>query len=335
MLRALGRRRMFFRDGEALARLADIDTVVFDKTGTLTACGGRGEEALRLDGDEKEMVHALALNSSHPASRHLADRLKPGGQGLGTASPVDHFKEIPGEGVEGLVLGRRIRIGRAGFAGRNESNGSSDGFTHIRIDGESKGSFRLPNAFRPGLAGLVRSLKAKGYRLAVLTGDGEKDRGRLEELFGPGADLRFNQSPAGKLAYIKELQASGRRVLMAGDGLNDAGALLQSDAGISVSDGANNFTPASDGIVEAGRFAGLDKVLAYARAGRRIIYAGFGLSLLYNIAGLSFAVQGTLSPVVAAVLMPASTVSLVLLAVGAAAWAGKRYMKDDLSQPSR
>jgi Cu+-exporting ATPase len=124
--------------------------------------------------------------------------------------------------------------------------------------------------------------------------------------------MRFKQSPHDKLEYVQQLQGKGTRVAMVGDGLNDAGALRQSDVGIAVSDDVNNFSPACDAILEGSSFDRLDRLFALSVSAQRIIRASFVLSLLYNVIGLSFAVQGTLSPVVAAILMPVSSISIII-----------------------
>jgi Cu+-exporting ATPase len=134
---------------------------------------------------------------------------------------------------------------------------------------------------------------------------------------GSETSLYFNQSPHDKLAYVKQLQANGEIVLMVGDGLNDGAALSQSDVGIAVTDNVNNFSPACDAILEAGKLHNLHAYLRMALRGRQVIYFSFIVSILYNIIGLSFAAMGLLTPLVAAILMPASSISILIIT-----WAG-------------
>jgi Cu+-exporting ATPase len=120
----------------------------------------------------------------------------------------------------------------------------------------------------------------------------------------------FDQQPIDKLNFIKKIQAHSR-VMMIGDGLNDAGALMQSDVGLVISDDTNNFSPACDGIVDAKQFEKIHSLMRYSRYSMRIIKVSYTISLLYNIIGISLAVQGTMSPIVAAILMPISSVTII------------------------
>ena len=136
--------------------------------------------------------------------------------------------------------------------------------------------------------------------------------------------LLFYQKPADKLAFIKTLQQNGEKVMMIGDGLNDAGALKQSDIGVALSEDNNNFTPASDAIIAAGRLSKLAKFIRLCKANQHIVLASFIMSLAYNLTGLFFAVQGNLSPLVAAILMPSSSLCIFLLSFGSSHWLARR-----------
>ncbi|HEY8968358.1 MAG TPA: HAD family hydrolase, partial [Puia sp.] len=139
-----------------------------------------------------------------------------------------------------------------------------------------------------------------------------------------GSRILFNQSPADKEAYIRHLQRRGEKVMMVGDGLNDAGALRQSDTGIAVAEKGNSFTPASHAILDAAQIRRLPVFMRYCRMAGRIIVASFALSIVYNIIGLTFAVRGDLSPLIAAILMPSSSLSILLLTYGSATWMAGR-----------
>ena len=193
----------------------------------------------------------------------------------------------------------------------------------LGIDGALRGEFVLANAVRPETGELLSSLGGR-YALALLSGDNERERERFRSLFGRDAALHFNQSPLDKLGFIRGLQESGRRVMMVGDGLNDAGALKQSDVGVAVVEQAGAFSPASDVILEASRVPRLSRILALARKTTQIVRLSFGISAAYNLAGISIAAAGILSPVICAILMPVSSISVVLFACGATNLAAKR-----------
>ena len=165
------------------------------------------------------------------------------------------------------------------------------------------------------MAELIKKLKSN-YRLSVLSGDNEAEKESLQRLLGRKTTLLFHQQPEDKLQYIKQLQQQGEKVMMIGDGLNDAGALKQSDIGIAVTEQTNNFTPSSDAIIEGNQLSRLTRFIQLCRANRNIVIASFVLSIVYNIIGLFFAVQGNLSPLVAAILMPSSSLSILLITFG-------------------
>ncbi len=146
----------------------------------------------------------------------------------------------------------------------------------------------------------------------------------LQTLLGKRATLLFHQKPEDKLQYIKHLQQQGEKVMMIGDGLNDAGALKQSDVGIAVAEQTNNFTPSSDAIIEAKQLSRLTRFIHLCHANRNIVIASFVLSIVYNIIGLFFAVQGTLSPLIAAILMPSSSLSILLITFGSSSLMARR-----------
>ena len=181
------------------------------------------------------------------------------------------------------------------------------------MNNEHKGRFNISNQYRDEVPALVKNLQKNDYALYLLSGDNNSEKENLWKIFGDTTPLLFNQSPQQKLDFIKKLQEKKRNVLMIGDGLNDAGALMQSNIGIAVSDNTSRFSPACDAILDGSQVKLLDKYMAFAKSGKTIVTASFILSVLYNAAGLSFAVRGALSPMVAAILMPASSISIVLL----------------------
>jgi Cu+-exporting ATPase len=195
----------------------------------------------------------------------------------------------------------------------------------MAIDRQYRGSFQLASTVRPETDKLMATLQSE-YALSLLSGDNDQDRERFTALLGSAAQLHFNQSPHDKLAFIQRLQESGRRVIMVGDGLNDAGALQQCDIGIAVVENVGAFSPASDVIMAAAMVPHLGRVARFARAASRVVRLSFLLSSLYNVVGISIAARGLLAPIVCAVLMPLSSVTVVAFACGATTWLGWKIL---------
>lgn len=320
ILRILGRNRFYLRDAQAIEDIAHIDHIVFDKTGTLTAAQ---EMEVHFEGGplsvyQQMLVGVLAAQSQHPLTRSLAAHL------LEKAGfPVKRFREVPGSGIEGSVDGVQVRLGSRAFAGDGTREMRTGSSVYVNIDGEVAGRYVFTYHYREGLEKMIGRLQPR-YSLSLLSGDNNNEEANLRSLLGQDTPLLFHQQPPGKLQYIEHLQASGKRVMMIGDGLNDAGALQQSDVGIAMAEDTNHFTPASDAILEAKQLPLLHQFIRLCRANRRIILASFFLSILYNIIGLFFAVQGHLSPLIAAILMPSSSLSILLITYGSSQLAARR-----------
>ncbi|HMX41323.1 MAG TPA: HAD family hydrolase, partial [Saprospiraceae bacterium] len=189
----------------------------------------------------------------------------------------------------------------------------------------------VKNRYRDGLMGvldffrrLAQPQSQHASPVYLVSGDQDHERKALSPFFPDAASMRFQQSPQDKLDFVKNLQAGGQKVLMLGDGLNDAGALRQSDLGIVVAEDTNNFPPACDAILHADEFERLPQLAALARSGRRIVLWSYAVALAYNAVGLSYAVTGGLSPLTAAILMPLSSISIVLFGVSMGNWAARR-----------
>ena len=313
VLRILSKNKLYLRNAQTIEEMASANHLVFDKTGTLTTTE---EQDITYNGEPFNdeiagSIAAVAAQSTHPLSKLLAKELR-----KNTVYEVRQFSETTGRGISGIVNHRIITIGSAEFVTGEEVtvfNGSS---VYVSVDGVLLGHFHIRNHYRPSIFNQVRQL-SKQYRISVLSGDNEGERLNLQKELGMDVKLFFNQQPHDKLNYIKGLQQQGQKVIMIGDGLNDAGALKQSDAGIAVTESTNNFTPASDGILEADRLNQLSSYLRFSKANKQVVIASFILSIVYNIIGLTFALQGVLSPLVAAILMPSSSLSIILLTFGA------------------
>lgn len=308
MLRIFGYEKLYLKNSKVIEQMAQIDTIIFDKTGTITSAQ-KSEityEGITLTATEEEVLKNALRNSNHPLSRllyHFLPEQK--------MVSITHFEEFTGKGIEAKAEGYHIRIGSATFVGKVESNKTLKTSVHISINDTYKGSFIFNNAYRKGIKELFNSLSQK-YRLVILSGDNESERQTLEKMLPASAQMLFNQRPDDKFNYIKTEQEKGHSVMMVGDGLNDAGALQQSDVGIALSENVNVFSPACDGILDAQKISKLGLFMQLSEKSIRVIMVSFGLSFLYNIVGLSFAISGNLSPVVAAILMPLSSISIVV-----------------------
>lgn len=312
ILRILSDNGLFLRDALVIEQLSKIDHVVFDKTGTITE-GSHNHlnwSGHQLTEDEKDMLFSVVRPSKHPYSKMLCSWL-----GSRSATNVSDWEEITGKGLQAEVSGRYIMVGSGSFVGISADEDIDDKATvYTRIDDKIT-SFHFNSVFRDSIPQVIPAL-GQEYKLSLLSGDNDKQKPMLKELFGNTSDLLFGQKPIDKLHYIESLQSNNRKVMMIGDGLNDAGALQQSNVGITLADDINNFTPSCDAILDAKRFALLPAILKLAKASRRVIWASFIVSIAYNIVGLWYSMQGLLKPVVAAILMPCSTISIVIITSG-------------------
>ncbi|RZF58023.1 heavy metal translocating P-type ATPase [Sphingobacterium corticibacterium] len=313
------RNKFYIKNTAAIEQLSAIDCVVFDKTGTISSPKSslmlfEGE----LDEDERSLVSSVCRNSNHPLSREIVKWI-----GHTVIQTADVFKEITGKGMEALFDTTEVKIGSASFLGiKNEYQDGS--VVYIMINEMVKGYFTLEQSWRQGLSEVVGTLNKGEYDLHLISGDNERRSDALKLIFPSNARLLFNQSPSDKLHKINFWQDRGKQVCMLGDGLNDAGALRKANLGIAVSDDINNFSPGCDAILDGDSFAKLPSFFAFAKDAVKVIHMSFAISLTYNVVGLSFAVQGTMSPLFAAILMPISTVTIISFTSLTTRWFAKR-----------
>ena len=321
ILRVLANNKLYLKNAGVIESLSHIDTVVFDKTGTLTQ---NNKMKIRYEGqllhaELKTQVSSLLVHSKHPLSKAIVQYLD-----VSALHYPESFKIIENKGVEGWIDEHHFKIGSPQFTG-DTTVIKKESTVVVNMDQHRVGVFYVTNAYRLGVFDLFKSL-TPGYKLALISGDNNSEQSTLQEQMGTASELLFEQSPHDKLAYIRYLQDTKKSsVLMIGDGLNDAGALQESHVGIAVCDDDNNFTPAADGIIHASKIAVLDHMMAYIKSGRKIILFSFGISVFYNIIGLYFAVQGTLSPIIAAILMPCSSISIILITYGLTQLFARKY----------
>ncbi len=316
-LRIFGKLGFYLKNTSVVEKLSKITTIVFDKTGTITKSGDSKVQFFGPPLSEyyKTLIKALTRQSNHILSRKIYEALD-----NIEIFEVEDYKEITGKGISGVIDGNVLKIGSREFSeGISEFETTKENINHnqsdvfLTINGKTSGYFRIVSLYREGLEKLINEL-SETYDIHILSGDNSREKSNLMKIFNADKNMRFNQSPEEKLLYIKSLQETGKKVLMVGDGLNDAGALKQSDVGITISDDVYNFSPACDAILDASVFNNTKKFLEFSKFSIKVIIASFVFSLVYNIIGLTFAVNALLTPVIAAILMPVSSISVVLFA---------------------
>lgn len=325
MLRIFGKLKFYLKNANVIEKLAKIDTLIFDKTGTITT---NNKNAIAYSGSalsetETNLLKSTLRTSNHPLSRSLYDLLKEN-----DILTLDEFEERPGKGLSAGSNGNRIKIGSADYVNETTPKEVKTNFEtviHISTNNTYKGKYVFSNKYREEVDTVFQSL-SKAYHLGILSGDNDGERDYLEQLLPAATQMNFNQKPKNKLEHVARLQDYGHQVAMIGDGLNDAGALQQSNVGIAISENINVFSPACDAILDASKFKELPNYFIAAKKSISIIKASIAISLLYNVVGLSFAVTGQLAPVVAAIIMPLSSISVVVFTTVMTNWIG-RHLK--------
>ena len=320
LLRILGKKKFYIKNASILEQLAHIDTIIFDKTGTITSNkkSDAQYEGLPLSASEEVLLKNTLRGSNHPLSRGLYDILEEN-----NIVTLDTFEEHLGQGIEASHASDNIKIGSAKFVGFQNENAVLNTAVHISANNSYKGKYTFYNSYRKGLSKLFNKLK-KNFDLVILSGDNEGELENLKKLLPAKTKMLFNQKPDDKLEYIKYHQTEGAKVLMVGDGLNDAGALAQSNVGIAISENVNVFSPACDAILDATKFNQLHQYIKASKSAIKIIKWSFVLSFFYNVIGLYFAVTGQLAPVIAAILMPLSSISIVVFTTIATNLVGRK-----------
>lgn len=306
---------LYVRSTTVLEQLSKVDTFVFDKTGTLTESDMSEVQFIgaTLSERDESIIASACRQSIHPLSKKIYKELN-------NAKPLDpsSYYETEGKGIFSVFGDDIVWIGSKSFLCENTSLSEQDFLSgvgkgsqvHIIINSSYKGFFVFQNSIREGLGKLLPELSKTG-NLFLLSGDNEQEKEKLANVFDKWEGMYFNQSPQEKLEFVQQLRDQERHVIMIGDGLNDAGALQNSHFGIAISDDMSSFSPACDAIAEANSLRYLGKLVNFSQSAFRIILFSFGISLLYNCTGLVFAITGHLSPLVAAILMPLSSISIM------------------------
>lgn len=310
VLRVLGRKGLYLKNTKVIERMNQVTDIVFDKTGTLTTglLDSIEYQGIELTEFYKNGILTVANSSTHPLSRGVVNFLK-----LTTVldtQEIESYDEISGKGIIAHYGGLEVKLGSRSLCGAPDSEYHSDETAvHININNTYFGKFIFHSEMRQGIEKMINGLK--NYKLHILSGDNEKDKETLLAIFPKNTIMLFNQSPSSKSDYIQSLKKQGHHVLMIGDGLNDAGALGKADVGIAVSEDIFRFTPSSDAILEASTLNQLPKYLSVSNYAKTVLKTCLSFSISYNLIGLSFAVSGTMTPLIAAILMPISSITVV------------------------
>lgn len=323
LLRIFGKQKFYLKNTKVIEQLASIDTIVFDKTGTLTT---NNESKISYEGQplkqyEKRVLKSALRVSNHPLSRTLYQTFSDV-----EVLQIDKYNEVIGKGIEVNYDNNILKLGSSSFVKNQEQKSSFDTSVYISFNENYFGKFTFKNSYRNGVKPLFNALESN-YELAVVSGDNEGEKKYLQKILPKKTNFLFNQKPEDKLQVIKKYQQKNKNVAMIGDGLNDAGALAQSDVGIALSENINVFSPACDAILDATQFYKINQFLKTSKKSIQVIKYAFVLSLCYNIIGLYFAVTGQLMPVIAAILMPLSSISIVVFTTISTNILGKKLNK--------
>lgn len=313
VLRWLGKQKFYCKNASVIEAINKIDTIVFDKTGTLTnhEDAQLEYEGLALNVNEMLAIKSITNESLHPLSQLIAQYYTSKISGDAPVAKIENFIGKGTKAVSGkleIILGSRAFLLSHNISVSEYKDGS---VVYLGINRQFKGVYKVNHTYRNGISALAKQLKNSGYQLHLLSGDHPTEKNNLMQILGMDVHMLFEQSPEDKLNYIQHLKTQGRRVMMVGDGLNDAGALQKSDVGVAVTDQSHLFTPASDAILAGGQMTHFSELIHYAKKAKFIIILIFILSIIYNLVGMYFATTAQLSPMVAAILMPISSISIV------------------------
>jgi len=307
LLHILAQNGMYIKNASVLEKIKKVDTLVFDKTGTITHSNKTNVEYIgqELSPRAWKEIYSLSYHSIHPLSKAIRKHINE------TESfEVHQFIAHEGQGIEGIIGDRKVKLGSQKWLNVTQSQANRFTKVYVSFDDEVMGYFEIKNEYRKDIFQVLKRLKSY-FTLHLLSGDNDAERNHLKPIFDQEDSLHFNQLPEQKTAHIEALQQKGHTVMMIGDGLNDAKAFEQSDIGMAIIENENNFLPACDVILKVEQLGKIQSLLKYISQAKTILIVCFVISLVYNIIGLSFALQGKLTPVVAAILMPISTVSIV------------------------
>lgn len=302
------KRGILMRAGDALERLAAVDTVVFDKTGTLTLGQAVLTNAHEVPAELRKVAAQLAAASQHPLSRALQ-------RSEGNALPPADAREVPGCGVTATIDGATWRLGRRDWCGAADLAVKGMGSEiWLSRDGEALAGFAFADAERGDAARTIALLRSRGYGVELLSGDRCDVVERVGSALGI-EDRRGACTPAEKVARLRELEAAGRHILMVGDGLNDAPALAAAHVSMSPATAADVSQVQADLVFQGDSLSPVSLALLTGRRANRLTLQNVGLAILYNAIAVPFAMAGFVTPLVAAVAMSSSSLLVTMNAL--------------------
>lgn len=320
IMRVLGRKGLFLKNTQVIERMNDITDIVFDKTGTLTHSDLKSVvfSGAPFTREEFQWIYSLTNSSTHPYSRQITRHLY--SEGYDSAVEPESFYEEKGAGISGNFNGTLVRVGSQKFC-EATTEFSAENTVYVRIS-DKIGVFTFSSMLRNGIENLFGQLSP--HRLHLISGDTDSDKVFFKPIIQEER-MHFRMDPEDKHAYVMGLQERGCRVMMIGDGLNDSGALSVAHVGIALSEDLFRFTPSSDAILEASSLGELASLLKVSNFSKRVLRTCLFFSLSYNIIGLYFACTGQLTPLVAAILMPLSSISVVLISTFLSLYSGRLF----------
>jgi Cu2+-exporting ATPase len=304
----LFRNGVMIKDGAALEKLSGVDTVIFDKTGTLTLGRPRLVNGASITAASLAIAAGLARSSRHPLSRAVCEAAK--ARGIAPAI-VEDIQEIPGRGLSGLFQGGPVRLGSRKWCGIDENDGQGLPEFVLMRNSRAASIFTFEDELRGDAAAVIAKLKDDGLRVEILSGDREAAVRRAAVALGIER-WQAGVTPQQKLAYVEQLKEAGWKVLMVGDGLNDAPALAAGLTSMAPSSATDIGRTAADSIFMGESLLPVLVAREVAIATQRLSLQNFALAVGYNVFAVPIAMLGFASPLVAAVAM--STSSIIVIA---------------------
>lgn len=307
LLRTLKENGLFVKNKSTISQLQKCKTIVFDKTGTLTDNSDfKIDNFTNLNKKELKDIGLLCHQSIHPYSVALSKNY----YFYDSNAKLSSYTDISGKGLQGKIEQTVYQIGSSKFIGNEENKDKKGSLIHIKTNNEYRGYFSLTHDIRKETKDILLDLKINQYELYLSSGDHELNKEINPNWFD---EVLIKQQPEDKVKLIKKLKEEGKVVCMTGDGLNDAPALNEADIAIAVADNTNSFFPSCDVLITSDSLKKLPKLLKFINASKWVIIISFVFSLIYNIVGLYYAITGQLSPLFAAILMPSSSTTMLLL----------------------